>query len=182
MKTKTFLALGAAMALGAMASSASAVTFLFSYTGDGGANGASGTLQATANGNGTYTATSGTITAFGPVVSGSGVLTPDPTAPAASFSPSGFFIYDDQLLPSQNPLLSNPGLLFDVGGAEVNIFSNGPGPDTYTLYNNDGANVNGDFALSAAVPEPATWALMLAGFGLAGAAARTSRKRAVVTA
>lgn len=39
------------------------------------------------------------------------------------------------------------------------------------------------FALSAAVPEPATWAMMMIGFGAIGAAARSSRrKRNTVTA
>lgn len=39
------------------------------------------------------------------------------------------------------------------------------------------------FALSAAVPEPATWAMMMIGFGAVGAAARSSRrKRNTVTA
>jgi Domain of unknown function (DUF4394)/PEP-CTERM motif len=39
------------------------------------------------------------------------------------------------------------------------------------------------FALSAAVPEPATWAMMIIGFGAVGAAARSSRrKRNTVTA
>jgi hypothetical protein len=181
MKLKTLLALSAAVTVVALASSASAVEFLFTFAGDGGINGASGTLDATANGDGTFTAVSGTITAFGPVVAGSGTLTANPNAPAAAGSPSGFFTYDDQLLPGQNPLITNNGLLFDIGGAEVNIFSNGPGPDTYTIYNNDGDNANGDFALSqvASVPEPATWAMMLVGVGFAGGAMRASRKKAI---
>jgi hypothetical protein len=182
MKFRNILALGAAGAVCVLASTSFATTFLFSYSGDGGANGASGTLTATANGDGTYTATTGTITEFGPVATGVGTLIANPAAPAQSTSPSGAFYYDDQLLPMQNPLLLNGGLLFDVAGSEVNIFSNGPGPDTYTLASQAGASTNGDFALSAAVPEPATWGLMLVGFGLAGAVARSSRERAAVAA
>ena len=37
-------------------------------------------------------------------------------------------------------------------------------------------------SLTAAVPEPASWAMMIAGFGLAGAAARRARKVAVTYA
>jgi len=36
----------------------------------------------------------------------------------------------------------------------------------------------GLYRLQAAVPEPASWALMIAGFGMAGAAARVRRRRA----
>jgi PEP-CTERM motif len=184
MIVKTLTAIGAALALCAIASSASAATFLFSFTSNDGADSASGTLQASANGDGTYTATSGTITSFGSVTdNGSGVLVADAAAPAPSLSPSGFFIYDDQLLPGQNPLITNNGLEFAVGGAEINIFSNGAGPGTYQLYNNNGNNVLGDFALTAgAVPEPANWALMLVGFGSMGVAMRSRRRTVAATA
>jgi hypothetical protein len=40
-----------------------------------------------------------------------------------------------------------------------------------------GGEIRGQFA--AFVPEPASWALMIAGFGLAGAAMRTGRRRAL---
>ncbi len=194
MKSKTLLALVASLAAGAIATSASAATFLFTYAGDGGLNGASGTLDATANGDGTYTATSGTITGFGPsyadgVGGAMGMLIANPNAPAQSTSPMGAFYYDDQAMPGQNPSITNGGLLFSVGGYEVNIFSNGPGPDTYTLQSYTSgtgytAAANGNFALTevGSVPEPATWALMLVGFGLAGGAYRASRKRALASA
>lgn len=39
----------------------------------------------------------------------------------------------------------------------------------------DGAGLK--LSLSSAVPEPATWAMMIAGFGLAGAALRSARRR-----
>jgi hypothetical protein len=180
----TKLALISAIALGAIASSASAAQFLFTYSGDMGINGAFGSLTGTANGDGTYTATSGTITEFGPVATGTGALIANPSAPASHGSPTGFFTYDDQLLPGQNPLISNGGLLFSVGGVEINIFSNGAGPDTYTIYNNRGTQGNGDFALSqlAGVPEPATWGLMLVGFGGLGAMLRRRRGQIALTA
>jgi hypothetical protein len=170
---------GAALAISAIATSAYATTFLFRYTSNDGSEAASGTLSATANGDGTYTAQSGVINGSGLVAAGAGSLIANPAPPAASYSPSGFFTYDDQLLVGQNPLITNAGLLFDIGGAEINIFSNGPGPGGYQFYNNNSANDLGDFALTQ-VPEPATWGLMLVGCGLAGTAIR--RRRALATA
>jgi hypothetical protein len=173
------MALGAALAISAIATSAYATNFLFTYTSNDGSEAASGTLSATANGDGTYTALNGVINALGPVAAGAGSLMANPAPPAASYSPSGYFIYDDQLLPGQNPLITNNGLLFDIGGAEINIFSNGPGPDTYQFYSNNGANDFGNFALTqASVPEPGAWALMLLGVGLAGATLRMSPRQA----
>ena len=80
------------------------------------------------------------------------------------------------MLPGQNPLITNPGLLFTLGdGTEVNIFSNGPSlgsPNgTYTFYENNGFNINGTFTLTA-VPEPATLVMSgmagLVGLGIVG--------------
>ncbi|MGZ3377922.1 MAG: PEPxxWA-CTERM sorting domain-containing protein, partial [Phenylobacterium sp.] len=162
-----------ALAFGvALAGSASATTFLFSYTSNDGTQSASGTLNADLVAPGQYDATSGTITAFGPLEAGVGTLIANPNSPNTAGSPSGFFTYDDQLLPGQNPLITNPGLLFAIGGDEVNIFSNGPGPQTYQFYVNNGGNDLGNFALSqvgGGVPEPAAWALMILGFGGVGA-------------
>lgn len=85
-------------------------------------------------------------------------------------------------------MITNDGLLFSVGGYEVNIYSNGPGPDTYSLlsYGNGAytTEAHGNFALSqvaGAVPETATWVMMVAGFGLVGASVRR-RSRAMVAA
>jgi hypothetical protein len=132
--------------------------FDFSFSG-GGING-SGTLDATANGDGTFTAFSGTATVTG-APNGESTLTlyANPSAPGEVLSPSGYFIYDSQLLPGQNPLITNGGLLFTSSGYEVNIFSNGPG--SYTYYDNSGYNTPVSFSLSEAipsqsVPEPST--------------------------
>jgi hypothetical protein len=137
--------------------------FDFSFSG-GGING-SGTLDATANGDGTFTAFSGTATVTG-APNGESTLTlyANPSPPGEVLSPSGYFFYDSQLLPGQNPLIANGGLLFTSSGYEVNIFSTGPG--LYTYYDNSGYNIPVSFSLSEAispqsVPEPST--LILAG-------------------
>jgi hypothetical protein len=137
--------------------------FDFSFSG-GGING-SGTLDATANGDGTFTAFSGTATVT-EAPNGESTLTlyANPSSPGEVLSPSGYFIYDSQLLPGQNPLITNGGLLFTSSGYEVNIFSNGPG--SYTYYDNSGYNIPVSFSLSEAissqsVPEPST--LILSG-------------------
>ena len=43
----------------------------------------------------------------------------------------------------------------------------------------DGYRIN---SISAAVPEPATWAMMIAGFGLAGLGLRRNRRRTAAIA
>jgi hypothetical protein len=50
---------------------------------------------------------------------------------------------------------------------------------TFTLPDTDGGFAT---VAVAAIPEPTTWALMIAGFGLAGGALRSQRRRAVATA
>ena len=78
---------------------------------------------------------------------------------------------------SDRAAVSEGRLLFDIGSAEVNIFSNGPGPGTYQFFRNNGANDFGDFALTeVAVSEPATWAMMLFGVGMIGGEACAARK------
>ena len=164
----------ASLALAVSATAASATDFSFVFSGDSAVNGASGMLSAIANGDGSFTATSGTINAFGDVANGSGTLISNPNAPGRATSASGFFNYDNQLFPALDVKLSNDGLLFDIGGAEINIFSD---TGTYTIYNNNGSHVNGNFSLSevAAVPEAATWTMMILGFGMIGAGSRYRR-------
>ncbi|MBY0583571.1 MAG: PEPxxWA-CTERM sorting domain-containing protein [Sphingomonas sp.] len=173
-----------ALALSTVATAASATTFVYSFSADNGAAGAFGTLEATDNGNGSFTATSGTITTFGTIAMGSGTLIPNPNAPAPSTTPTmnGFFIiYDDLLFPGQNPLVNINGLAFNINGTNINIYSPN-GPSSYAVFDNGSTAVTpGNFSLSqvAAVPEPATWAMMIVGFGMIGAGIR-SRKRQTV--
>lgn len=105
------------------------------------------------------------------------------------------FSYDNLFYPGGAPQSSSDypfgggfldiyGLVFETsGGVWVNFWSNGDfgGGATYGAGVTDGRTVldytRGD-VLAQAVPEPASWALMIAGFGLVGTALR--RRRSVV--
>ena len=99
--------------------------------------------------------------------------TANPSISNETYSPSGAFIYDDVFYPNTNPVVDNVGLLWKVGSVEYNLFTNGPGQ--YVLYNYQNGGYT-DEAVTVAVPEPATWALMLIGFGGMGVALRRSRR------
>lgn len=58
---------------------------------------------------------------------------------------------------------------YNLAGAQFFIEASGPGDVTLTIY---------DSAFAGAVPEPAGWALLIAGFGLTGAALRRRRHAA----
>jgi hypothetical protein len=103
-----------------------------------------GLLMASANGDGTFTATWGsnftaattTCGSYLMVISGPEVglydLFPNPNPPTPFSSPTGAFMANDVLYPGQNPSLDQFGLLFSTGnGLEINIRGNGP--DTYSL-------------------------------------------------
>jgi hypothetical protein len=140
------------------AARANTISYSFSYISNDLQHQATAELVAIDNGNGTFTA-----------ISGSGfydtyaiTLIPNPTAPSASYSPSGYFYYDDLIVPNQIPVVTNPGLLFSIsdnGSTELNIFSEG---SLYIAYLNNGSNGNGSFAVTE-TPEPATIPLTLTG-------------------
>ncbi len=148
------------LALSAVAAADS--IFLFAYFGNG--DTASGTLSATPNGDGSFSvlAGSGQFDGFSITLIG------NPKGILEANSPSGFFTYDDQLFPGQDPLLNLQGLLFSIqkeGALELNIWGTGAG--SYTAQLNNGREGNGTFSASA-VPEPTTLPLVLGGsLGLA---------------
>jgi hypothetical protein len=74
---------------------------------------------------------------------------------------------------NQSSALTNRRITFDFGGASatrVVIFSEGQVTEWDTI------------AVPTAVPEPATWAMMITGFGLLGAALRRRRQLGAVVA
>jgi hypothetical protein len=123
----------------ALASPARAIpdtTFSFTATDAASGTFSYGFLEATDNGNGTFTATGGyLIVISGPIV-GTYALFPNPNPPFTFTSPSGEFIVDNVLYPGQNPTLDIFGLLFTGNGLEINIWNDGGGvPYTYAAFN-----------------------------------------------
>ena len=84
---------------------------------------------------------------------------------------------------ASNPLNVASGDIFFSGGSEAGMLTlaqsyltaiDGTGARAVGLFalNNDGRQ---DMLVQTAIPEPATWALMIGGFGLAGVALRRRR-------
>jgi len=112
-------------------------------------------------------------------------LYPNPNSPSPDSTQFDHYIFDNQFGPGAR--ISENGILIGSGSMLYNIGYLGPNdtfPDYYILSSAVGApgsSILGSFghASLAAVPEPASWAMMLTGFGLAGMAMR--RRRATVS-
>jgi hypothetical protein len=113
-----------------IATPALAEEFTFSYF--GALINGTGSLVGDDNGNGSFDITSGelylTESLTGPLQ-----LFLNPNGQSGAYSPSGFFIYDNQLYPDGEDKLTSPGLLFVAGNTEVNIFREGAAA-SYTFY------------------------------------------------
>jgi hypothetical protein len=120
-------------------------------------------------------------------------LIANPSQPLAHYSADGMFIYDNVVWPTGAPALSNPGLFFSgASGNEYNLFSDNA--TTYELYRARSgvgylANSVGTLSVaeqvrtvtddrSGAIPEPASWLMMIVGFGAIGTALRMRRRAA----
>ena len=178
---------------------------LFTYTFSiAGADSGTGLLNGTDLGGGQFLITSGSLdvtsSSNGGAAIGTWSLIPNPVGPSVWTSPDGAFNINNVIYTGSNPTLDGWGLLFGNGASEeLNIWGNGadnysfwvftPGVG-YTIADNDGAP--GSFSVAplveiesfeAAVPEPATWAMFLLGFGAIGFMLRSGRgKQVAVTA
>ncbi|GHF28062.1 hypothetical protein GCM10017044_24060 [Kordiimonas sediminis] len=70
-----------------------------------------------------------------------------------------------------------------IGGVDLSQYNDGQGNYDFALINKGGNEADMShlslYALTSAVPEPATWLMMIMGFGMIGAATRRRRKIAL---
>lgn len=189
-----FLAAGFAGALALAASQAQASTWLLNYVSTSGAP-MTADLTLTAsdilNAVGGFDVTGLTGAVNGDAVTG---LIANPSQPLWSYSADNLFMIDNVFFQAA-PHVSWYGLFFaGASGNEYNLFSDNT--STYELYRAKSGvgylgNSTGTLAIAAAlppernpflggVPEPATWALMIVGFGAVGAQLRRRRGRAAL--
>jgi hypothetical protein len=202
MKIAKKLALGLVLSAAVLApvSAANAATFLWSFTDSSAVTVASGTLTTAdpvtidmPNPQTVYAVLSATGSIAGVDGFSAENLTQygTYTTPLSyGTSPDGQQTYDDAVIGGL-PHVDGNGLEFtgDTSGLFFNIYNNVntgayaagnyPGADVLWIYG--GPTVDGTFDISA-VPEPATWAMFLLGFGAIGWTLRGSRKQGAVTA
>jgi len=161
--TTILLAL-AALAFAPLAGRATEISLLFSYQDPNGTVSGDFTLTATAvSGDpGSYLASAGSLSLLAPVadnIAGNYTLVPNYSGGTnAVYSETGMFIYDDQVMPGTDPVVTNPGLLAFGGpgngsvpegkGSELNFFSSGA--NTYDLYTSS----NGSYPYSYVFTTP----------------------------
>ncbi len=152
-------------------------TYGWSFTSTGGTVLADGTLQADSTGD--VQSFAGTVVGFGPIssfTSGGG--------------DDGVFEWDNVIVPTSTPHVDYYGIVFQADALEWNIYNGiagsttnyDPNGDTLANSSNNYGGTVGTFNLTA-VPEPSTWAMMLAGFVAIGFAGyRGSRKGVALAA
>ena len=173
---KKFLVSTAALALALGSVSAHAAVFNIHYTGTTGTLDTA-SLSITTSDTASINDPSGgfDVTGISGNVNGLTItsLLNNPNLGQRSTSPDGQYYYDNVYFPNADPLVDINGIsFFTADGTDWNFYSNGPG--NYQLLGAlNGAPV-GSYAFNStgAVPEPATWAMLLLGFGMIGFAMR----------
>lgn len=160
--TMTRLAFAAAASLAALSAPASAATFVFTIT--GGSTG-SGTIEATP-----FSDSAATITAISGIIDGKTIT---------SLRSVNDYVNDNVLLfGNAGAKFTSAGVGFIAGGVRTDLFYN-YGISSYRAFFSDTGTRSINFTLAGAevtaVPEPASWALMIVGFGAVGATLRRRR-------
>jgi hypothetical protein len=171
MHMKSFACLAAVAALGAASPAAAVFTLNNDLGGDGFVVSNSPTIFTIYGAN---DGTGGNVTSFGEIAAAaiSGkfrYFTYD--VDGSSFDPAGYFVNGVFTQLSTN---GQPRPAFQIGTFSFTVTAG----DSYGFYvrTTDGALGRGALTVGA-VPEPASWAMLIAGFGLVGAVAR--RRRAI---
>lgn len=172
----------AALILSAAPVQAAVEAFSFSDNVDGIFANGDFTVANTANANGTFDITNITGTVINdstgvPAADVIGGLIANPSDPNPTIADG--FIYDNV-----TPLNTN-GVLFQgaTTGAIYNLWSNGGKAGELYTYGLPGVpNFDALGTLTLGVPEPATWAMMLVGFGGLGGALRGARRKRALAA
>lgn len=166
----TTIALLAAATVG---TSAQAQNFIFDFRSDMVCG--TGTLNGVARGNGWFSIVGGNLSVASGVYAGSYNLIGNANGTNPIISPTGFFIYDNQIAPDAPSSLNIYGLLFGSGTTEINIWGTGVNKP-YIFYAHGGSGnqtTTGQFTVTAI---PAPGAIALAGLGVV--ALGFGRKRA----
>jgi hypothetical protein len=173
-------AVAAIATLTATAAAASATMYDFTLLDSNGVTiDASGVLTLTGD---VIDSIAGSINGYGAITG----LVANPSSPGAVIV--GDILFDNLFNPSARGVDNYGIYVSTVSGTNINLYnvhSDGANiPDnTATVYDDTikTSVANGAFSITA-VPEPAAWALMLVGIGLAGATLRSESKRALTKA
>jgi PEP-CTERM motif-containing protein len=123
------------------------------------------------------------VTGISGTVSGAFAGSPDAVTGLVPLNSNGNWIYDNQFFAAA-PYVSNGGILFDTGSFAYNLYSIGPSYYLSTFNPDNSFFIPGDFGTLqvAAVPEPATWAMMIVGFAGIGYLAYRRRQGVALAA
>jgi hypothetical protein len=160
------LALAAGTAIGAIAP-AHAADYIVEYTGTGG-NTVKLLIQTT---NSTLPGNGYAIVSVSGLINGSTNVT--------GIGPINLngFLTDNVFYPSADPTFTQFGVGFLSPGFTYNLWGDAPGAYSFYAYNGSSYTIQSTGSVTVtAIPEPATWAMMLLGFGMVGAGVRYRRR------